>query len=217
MKLQRLAAALLTLVALGASAAPKKPAAAVAQVGAWTLDTTQIDVNVATGSFAAPNHVTMTRADGSTVDADRATGNYKTKQAQLFGHVSVHDVSGTFGLKSAQTVQRAPATLTADQLALDDSSHLYDAQGDVHYVQGQTSVDAQKAHLNDVTHRLDLSGKVHVVQGERTLDADTATYNTLTGDGEAEGNAMVTFPGAAPAIATPKPITIHGPKIPAGS
>ena len=97
---------------------------------------------------------------------------------------------------------------------MDDVTHLYDAVGSVHYAQGQTTVDAEKAHLNDLTHRLDLSGKVHVVQGERTLDADTATYNTMTGDGEADGNAMMTFPGVTPSIATPKPIKLPGVKIP---
>jgi lipopolysaccharide export system protein LptA len=200
-----------------ASAAPEKnapPAKATASVGGWTLTTTEVEANLKTGAFKAPKHVTMTRADGSVVDADSATGNYKRKRAVLVGHVSVHDASGTFGLKSAQAVHRDPATLTADKVALDDVSHLYDAKGSVHYAQGPTTVDADTAHLNDVTHRLDLSGKVHVVQGERTLDAATATYNTATGDGEADGNAMMIFPGVTPSIATPKPIILRGPKIP---
>jgi lipopolysaccharide assembly outer membrane protein LptD (OstA) len=190
------------------------PAKATAAVGGWTLTTSEVQVNLKTGDFKAPKHVTMTRADGSLVEADSAVGNYKRKRAILTGNVSVHDASGTFGLRSAQAVKRDPATLTADKVALDDVSHVYDARGTVHYVQGQTTVDADKAHLNDATHRLDLSGKVHVVQGERTLDAATATYNTLTGDGEADGNAMMTFPGAPISIATPKPITLHSPKIP---
>jgi len=220
MNARRAAAALLLAAAAGgafASAAPKKPAAAAkssATIGAWTLTTTEVETNLKTGTFKAPAHVTMTRTDGSVVEADKATGNYRKKQAVLTGNVSIHDASGTFGLKSAAAVHHDPATLTADTVVVDDVTHLYDANGSVHYVQGQTTVDAQKAHLNDLTHRLDLSGKVHVVQGDRTLDADTATYNTLTGDGEADGSAMMTFPGVTPSIATPKPITIHGPKIP---
>ena len=200
-----------------ASAAPKKKSPAAkssASVGAWMLTTSEVEANLRTGAFNAPKHVTMTRADGSIVQADRATGNYRKKQAVLSGNVSVHDASGTFGLKSAAAVRRDAATLTADTLKVNDVTHLYDADGSVHYVQGQTTVDAQKAHLNDLTHRLDLSGKVHVVQGERTLDADTATYNTMSGDGEADGNAMMVFPGITPSIATPKPIVLHGPKIP---
>jgi lipopolysaccharide assembly outer membrane protein LptD (OstA) len=206
------AASLILLIAAAPKAAP--PAKSSATVGAWTLTTDEVEANVKTGAFKAPKHVTMTRADGSIVEADKATGNYKKKQAVLTGNVSVHDASGTFGLKSAGAVRRDPATLTADTVTINDVTHLYDADGSVHYAQGQTAVDAQKAHLNDLTHRLDLSGKVHVVQGERTLDADTATYNTMTGDGEADGNAMMTFPGAPISVATPKPITLHGPKIP---
>lgn len=220
MNARKAAVSLVLLAAAGgalASAAPKKaapPAKSSATIGAWTLKTTEIEANLKTGRFKAPKHVTMTRADGSIVEADSATGNYRKKQAVLSGNVSVHDASGTFGLKSASAVKHDPATLTADTVKVDDVTHLYDADGSVHYVQGQTTVDAQKAHLNDITHRLDLSGKVHVVQGERTLDADTATYNTLSGDGEADGNAMMTFPGITPSIATPKPIILHGPKIP---
>jgi lipopolysaccharide assembly outer membrane protein LptD (OstA) len=220
MNARRTAASLMLLAAAGgafAVAAPKKvsaPAKSSATIGAWTLVTTEIEANMKTGAFKAPKHVKMTRADGSVVEADKATGNYKKKQAVLTGNVSVHDASGTFGLKSAAAVKHDPATLTADTVKVDDVTHLYDANGSVHYAQGQTAVDAQTAHLNDITHRLDLSGKVHVVQGERTLDADTATYNTVTGDGEADGNAMMTFPGAPISIATPKPITLHGPKIP---
>ncbi len=220
MNVRKAAASLMLLAAssgaLG-SAAPKKlspPTKSSATVGAWTLTTTEVEANLRTGAFKAPKHVTMTRADGSVVQADRATGNYRKKQAVLSGNVSVHDASGTFGLKSASAVRRDPATLTADTVVVNDITHLYDANGSVHYVQGQTTVDAQKAHLNDITHRLDLSGKVHVVQGERTLDADTATYNTMTGDGEADGNATMIFPGITPSIATPKPIILHGPKIP---
>jgi lipopolysaccharide assembly outer membrane protein LptD (OstA) len=214
----RAAAALMLLAAMGSAfalAAPaKKTAPGGPAAGAWTLDTDDLDANLKTGKFTAPHSVAMTREDGSTVNADRADGNYKRKKATLYGHVSVHDASGTFGLRSASAVHHDPATLTADKVALDDVAHVYDADGAVHYEQGQTTVDAQKAHLNDLTHRLDLTGKVHVVQGQKTLDADTATYNTITGDGEADGNAMMIFPGVAPSIATPKPIILHGPKIP---
>jgi len=212
----RIAIVALTLAVFGGSlagAAPKK-AVTTTTIGGWTIQTTETDMNLKSGSFAVPHPFTMTRLDGSTVNADRAVGNYKKKQAVLYGHVSVHDANGTFGLHSAQAAHHDPATLSADTLKIDDASHLYDADGNVHYVQGQTTADAQTAHLNDVTHRLDLSGKVHVVQGERTLDAQTATYNTVTGDGEADGNAMMTFPAGSPSIATPKPIIIHGPKIP---
>lgn len=215
-------AAFIVLAAV-AALAPKphpspKPAAqsaATAKIGEWNLQTDQLSANLASGQFSAPDHVLLTRADGSVITADRATGNYKQRQAALYGHVSVHDASGTFGLKSAQTAQtRGAATLTSDELHLDDAAHLYDANGSVHYEQADTKADAQTAHLNDATHQLDLTGKVHVIQADRTLDADRATYNTLNGDGTAENNVTVTFPGIVPSIATPKPIHIKSPKIP---
>lgn len=201
----------LLAMALLAAAAPKaQPPALV-----WNLKTTQMNANMATGVFSAPNHVLLTRADGSTVDADRANGNYKQHQASLFGHVSVHDAGGTFGLRSASSAQgRGPATLVCDELDLDDAAHAYDAKGHVHYEQGDTKVDAQSAHLNDLTHQLDLAGNVHVVQGDRTLDAQKATYNTQSGLGEANNDVTIVMPAPSPSIATPKPITIKNPKIP---
>lgn len=198
---------LIAIAALVAAAPAPKPSAS-AKIGEWNLKTDQLSANLASGGFDAPHHVTLTRSDGSVIVADRATGNYKQRQANLFGHVSVHDASGTFGLKSAGEQPRGPATLTSDELHVDDSAHLYDASGSVHYEQGDTTADAQKAHLNDVTHQLDLSGKVHTVQADRTLDADTVTYNTLTGAGEANANVLMTFPGITPSFATPKPLKI---------
>ncbi len=181
----------------------------------WNLKTTQMNSNMLTGVFSAPEHVLLMRADGSTVNADRALGNYKLHQASLYGHVNVQDAGGTFGLRSASAVQgRGPATLTCDELHLDDAAHTYDATGSVHYVQSDTTIDADKAHLNDLTHQLDLSGKVHVVQGDRTLDADKATYNTETGQGQSEGDVTIVMPAPSPSIATPKPINIKQPKIP---
>jgi lipopolysaccharide export system protein LptA len=183
----------------------------------WTLITDQVNANMASGAFSAPDHVKMTRTDGSTVEADRANGNFKQHQASLFGHVTIHDASGTFGLKSAQGTQaqsRGPATLTADELRVDDQTHLYDANGNVHFTQGDTTADAQTAHLNDATHVLTMTGKVHLVQGNRIIDAESATYNTRSGFGEADKNVTIMFPGITPSIATPKPIKIKGPAIP---
>ncbi len=215
--------ALAAALVLGAAAAapqrvpnraPHRPTASAA-IGEWNMQTDRLSANMGSGRFSAPDHVTLTRADGSVIQADRATGNYKQRQAALYGHVSLRDTGGTFGLKSAQGAQsRGPATLTADEMHVDDTARLYDAAGSVHYEQGDTSVDAQTAHLNDATHDLNLAGKVHVVQGDRTLYADRAAYNTQTGNGTADSNVTMTFPGITPTIATPKPIVIKKPKIP---
>lgn len=210
----------LVAVLLIAAALPKtKPSSAPVPAGSpqpaqWNMKTSRMNANMASGKFWAPDHVLLVRTDGSTVDADRADGNYKKHTATLYGHVTMHDTGGTFGLKSGAGVQgRGPATLTADSVHLDEIAHTYDAAGHVHYEQTDSVVDAQKAHLNDATHQLDLRGKVHVIQGDRTLDADHATYNTQTGLGHADKDVTITMPGPSPSIATPKPINI-GPKIP---
>lgn len=219
MKRALVLAAAVALTAAAATPAKKNAAppsqGTAASVGQWHMKTDQLSANLQNGQFSAPHHVLLTREDGSTVEADRATGNYRRKQATLYGHVTVHDASGSFGLSSAQQSQpHAPATLTADEVRLDDIAHLYDATGNVHYEQGQTTADAQNAHLNDATHQLALSGKVHIVQADRTLDAENATYNTASGIGEANNNVTITFPGVTPSIATPKPIIIKGPAVP---
>ncbi|MBV9271580.1 MAG: LPS export ABC transporter periplasmic protein LptC [Candidatus Eremiobacteraeota bacterium] len=218
MNLQRIgafiasAAFVATIAAAPRSAkTPHKPKESVA-VGGWTLETEQLDADTQNGDFSSPVKVHLTRGDGSTIDADRANGNYKRHQANLFGHVEIHDVSGTFGMKSAQNAPHQPATLATDELRVDGTTRVYDAQGNVHYEQGESTAEADHARLNDVTHRLDMVGKVHVVQGDRTLFADRATYDTVSGHGLAEGNVRMEFPGVTPVIATPKPITIK--KIP---
>lgn len=221
------AAVIVASIAIGAAPAappankpgPKPAAKAAAKnnatVGTWTVQASEMAANLASGQFAVPTHVTMTRSDGSTVEGDRATGNFKQKRISLFGNVKVHDASGSFGLQSAGQAQgRGPATLTADQLNVDDTTRLYDAGGNVHYEQGDSKVDAQTAHLNDKTHVLQLTGNVHVVQADRDLYADTAVYNTQTGEGTAANNVRMEFPGVNPEFATPKPINVKGPKIP---
>lgn len=220
--MMRTASALLIVAALTLGAAkhapPRKPAARAAAgsaVGTWTVVSSQMAANMLTGQFSVPVPLTMTRTDGSSVKGDRATGNFKEKRIELFGHVEVHDLSGSFGLQSASQAQgKGPATLTSDQLNVNDTTHFYDAGGNVHYEQGATKVDAQSAQLNDLTHVLTLKGAVHVVDADRDLYADTAQFNTQTGDGTAENNVRMEFPGTNAEIATPKPIVIKGPKIP---
>lgn len=209
--MRRAAAALAILALIAAAPAPKTRTAA--KIGEWNLQTDEVNANLLSGAFSAPHKVTLTRADGSVVVADRANGNYKQREANLFGHVSMHDASGTFGLRSASGgASHGPATLTADTLRLNDAARLYDARGNVHYEQGTTTADAQRAHLNDATHDLQLAGKVHVVQGDRILDCETATYNTQSGAGEADTNVLMTFPGITPTFATPKPLKLPGTK-----
>ncbi|HET9030010.1 MAG TPA: LPS export ABC transporter periplasmic protein LptC [Candidatus Aquilonibacter sp.] len=207
------------LAAALVAAAPKPSPSAPAdngtqfQVGVWTVHMTSVDVNFKSGDFSTPNKVTMNR-EGGDITGDRASGNYKSKDATLYGHVVMHDTQGNFaGLSSTKPSQsRGPSTLTADQVHIDGTAKVYTATGNVHYVQADTTVDAGKGVLNDGTHQLDLQGNVHIVQGDRNMQAEHVIYNTVTGQAHAEGNVVMQFPGDVhPKLATPKPITIKNP------
>lgn len=201
-----------------ARSAPKHPASAApaASVGPWNVLADDIRANLQNGDFSVPGHLQLTRADGSTVDADRAVGNYKRKRAHLYGHVVMHDAAGTLGgLSSAAKSSHEAATLRSDELTIDGIAKIYTATGSVHYAQGPSTADADIAKLNDKTHRLNLTGNVHIVRADRTLDSQSAVYNTVSGDGEANGKVRMVFPSNIhPSLATPKPIVIKNPKIP---
>lgn len=207
---------LLSLVALLAarpSPAPSPSNGTQFNVGIWTVHMTSVDVNFKSGDFSTPNQVTMNR-EGGDITGDRASGNYKSKTATIYGHVVMHDSQGNFaGLSSTRPTQsRGPSTLTADQVAIDGTAKIYTATGHVHYVQADTTVDAGKGTLNDATHELDLRGDVHIVQGDRNMASQHVVYNTVTGQAHAEGNVVMQFPSQInPHIATPKPIIIKNP------
>ena len=173
----------------------------------------EVDVNFKSGDFSTEQHVLMTRGGGD-ITADRASGNYKTKQSTMYGHVVLHDTEGNFaGLSSTKPAKsRGPSTLTADQVHIDGVGKIYTATGNVHYVQADTTVNADKGVLNDLTHDLDLTGNVKIVQGERNMVANHVLYNTISGQAHAEGDVVMQFPSAVTThVATPRPIHISNP------
>ena len=195
------------------SAAPTAKSTDTFQVGVWTVHSTLLDVNFKSGDFSTPNQVTMTRGGGD-ITADRASGNYTRKDATLYGHVVMHDTEGNFaGLSSTKPAKsKGPSTMTADEVHIDGIGKIYTAIGNVHYVQADTTVDADKGVLNDLTHDLDLTGHVHIVQGARNMDSDHVLYNTISGQAHADGNVTMQFPSEVnPHIATPRPIRIPNP------
>ena len=201
------------LIAAAPNPSPSPGGGTQFNVGVWTVKMTSVDVNFKTGDFTTPNQVTMTR-EGGDITGDRASGNYKTKSATIYGHVVMHDSQGNFaGLSSTHASSgRGPSTLTADQVNIDGTAKVYTATGNVHYVKADTTVDAAKGVLNDATHELDLKGNVHIVQGERNIKAEHVLYNTITDKAHAEGNVVMQFPSEVnPHFATPKPIKITNP------
>ena len=200
-------------LAAAPSPAPSPAGGTSFNVGVWTVHASLLDVSFKTGDFSTPNKIVMNRSGGD-ITADRASGNYKTQKATLYGHVVMHDVQGNFaGLSSTTPANnRGPATLTADQVQIDGHAKVYTAIGNVHYVQADSTVDADKGTLNDDTHELFLEGHVRIVQGERNMVADHVRYNTVTGNAHAEGDVTMQFPSQIqPHIATPRPITIRNP------
>lgn len=209
------AAALSLSGALALAAGPPQapPQGTSFNVGVWTVHASLLDVSFKTGDFSTPNRIVMNR-EGGDITADRANGNYKSKTATLTGHVVMHDSQGNFaGLsETTPTQSRGPSTLTADEVAIDGTAKVYKAMGSVHYVQADTTVDAERGTLNDAAHDLYLEGHVHIVQGDRNMLAEKVRYNTVTGDAHAEGNVTMQFPSQVnPHFATPKPIHIKNP------
>ncbi|HUA09356.1 MAG TPA: LPS export ABC transporter periplasmic protein LptC [Candidatus Acidoferrales bacterium] len=180
------------------------------QVGVWTVHASLVDVNFKTGDFSTPKQVTMTRGGGD-ITADRASGNYKSSSATLYGHVVMHDTEGNFaGLSSTKPAKsKGPSTLTADQVHIDGKGKIYTATGNVHYVQADTTVDSETGVLDDLTHDLDLKGNVRIVQGARNMLADHVLYNTVSGQAHAEGDVVMQFPSdVSKTVATPRPIHV---------
>jgi lipopolysaccharide export system protein LptA len=210
--MSRALALLVAVLLLGAVG----PRAVVPQKNGWSFDTADLVANLKTGDFSAPGRVHMVRADGSTVDADRAEGNFKKRITQLYGHVMVNDATGTFNGVTATASKGAhgPAKLDCDALTVDEKSKTYVADGNVHYAQRDSTADAQHAVLNDRTHRLVMNGDVHLVRADRTMDSQVVTYDTKTGSVVANTEVRLNFPsGAHPSIATPRPIVIKNTKI----
>jgi lipopolysaccharide assembly outer membrane protein LptD (OstA) len=183
------------------------------QVGVWTIHASPVDLNFHTGDFSTPSHITATQGGGD-IRADRASGNFNTKVVTMYGNVVLHDTQGNFaGLSSTKPAQsRGPSTLSADQVHIDGVGKVYTATGNVHYVQADTTVDADAGVLNDLTHDLNLKGNVKIVQGDRNMVADHVLYNTVSGQAHAEGDVTMQFPSEVnPHVATPKPIHIPNP------
>lgn len=213
-------------IAFAASPAAPPQQQASFNMGDCKLNTNSMDGNFKTGDFTIPGHVHLA-CPTRDIDADRATGNQKTKHATLYGHVVIHDTGGGggpfggFTPGGAQSSQ-GPSTLNCDKLDIDSARKFYTATGNVHYVQGNRTIDAEKGTLNDITkdltlytlhftegsqkvdasqgvmngasHVMDLTGKVHIVDGGRKMDADHVTYNTQSGALHAVGNVTMQFP-----------------------
>ncbi len=161
-------AACAVLLLQAAQATPARPRGAPA-AGAgfsfsdWHVATGQLDANWQTGSFTTPGRIVLTRP-GSDIQADRATGNWKSRHATLTGHVVLHDSNGVLTNFAGQVGSKAPATLTCDNLTIDGTTKTYVATGNVHFTQGGSSAQSDRAVMNGITHDIHLYGNVQLTQ-----------------------------------------------------
>lgn len=170
------------------------------------METDEIDANNKDGDFTMPHKVTMTRP-GSDVVGDSAKGNFKKRMVTLSGNVVVHQTrpAGSFG-----KLGEKPSTLTTNELAVDWGNKIYNANGNVRFVQGERTMTADHGTLNETSHELDLTGNVHIEETDRSASAETVHYNTLTEDVKMQGNVMLRMPSETaappgPPVAAPPP------------
>lgn len=180
---------MIRLIAVIAAAAMSLPVPSLgpggkttAKFGVWTVHMTVVNYNLKTGNFNTPNHVSMTRIGGD-VNADRASGNIKTKHAVLSGHVVMHDMSGAVspGAAASLPASGAPSTLMADSVQIDQTAARYIATGDMQYAQGAMVLTAQSGTLDQASHTMTADGDVHIQKGAQTLVAQHVTCNTISG------------------------------------
>ena len=159
----------LTLAIAAGEMSSTGPARAAAGSGAgfsfsdWQVSTGQLDTNWSSGTFNTPGHIVLTRP-GSSIEADHATGNFKTHQATLTGSVVLHDNNGVLTGFAGQGPSHVPATLTCQNLYIDGPSKTYVATGNVFFSQGGRSVRADRAVMNGGTHDIHLYGHVQLNQ-----------------------------------------------------
>ncbi len=126
----------------------------------WQVNTGEVDSNFQTGAFSTPTTVRLVRP-GASIQADRATGNFRTHQAVLSGNVQLHDQTGSLTNFAGN---RSPSSLTCDTLQIDGTSKIYVATGRVHFSQGASWGNADRAVMNGLTHDLHLYGHVSLHQ-----------------------------------------------------
>lgn len=129
----------------------------------WQVSTGQLDTNWASGAFSTPGHIVLTRP-GTSIEADRANGNFKSHTAVLTGGVVLHDQNGVLTGFAGQGPSHVPATLTCDNLNIDGTAKTYVATGNVHFMQGGRAVKADRAVMNGLTHDIHLYGNVQLTQ-----------------------------------------------------
>ena len=193
---------------LAASPPPAPSGSGTTTINGYRVETSTTDWNANTGAFTMPNEVRVSRT-GSDARGDKAHGNSRAGTFVLEGNVVMHDTGNAPEGREAGADYSGPATITCDLLTIDSKGKVYDAQGNVHFVQGARTGSARHATLNETTHVLHLDGDVLLVDGQTTFRAEVVDYNLQTKDVKSSGAPIVIrepvqspTPGAPP---SPRP------------
>jgi len=155
-----------------------KPAPGATTTGARTLETENVTYNTDSGDIKAPGEV-RGEVDQGAFRADSVSGNTRTQEFDLVGHVKVTRTRATAKKASASK----PVTLTADRLHVAQRKKLYLATGNVKLIQTDRTIGAPRMTLNDVSHVATLTGGVHAAQApDRVADTSQVSYHTDSGD-----------------------------------
>jgi lipopolysaccharide transport protein LptA len=161
--------------------------------GANTLIAEAADYDVRSGDFVTPARFTIER-EGSSVSADRGSGNVRTQVFTADGNVVADRAPSAPGTDSNPLNAKA-SHLTAAHLQVEGANKVYVASGNLRFSQGSREASADSGTLDDLHHSLHLDGNVRVREGERSLEAASADYDLTSGAARASGSVIASSPG----------------------
>lgn len=163
------------LLALVVATLPRA-ARADLQIGRFTLEFRNSNYNLKTGDIVLTGGVSGHGPDGD-FRADRAFGNRERQEITLVGNVEAH-----------RKAAAQPITLRSDTATIDEQNRSYIATGNVSALVGDRTMSADEMRLDDRSHIFTLTGSVHITEPPgRSLNTGQLIYHDDTGEVVAPG------------------------------
>lgn len=141
------------------------------QLGRFTLEFRNSNYNLKTGDIVLTGGVSGKGPDGD-FRADRAFGNRERQEITLVGGVEAHRRTAT------QLV-----SLRSDTATIDERNRTYIASGNVIAQVGTRTMSADQMRLDDATHVFTLTGSVHITEPPgRSLSTTQLVYHDDSGE-----------------------------------
>ncbi|MBV8282270.1 MAG: LPS export ABC transporter periplasmic protein LptC [Candidatus Eremiobacteraeota bacterium] len=141
------------------------------QIGRFTIEFRNSNYNLKTGDIVLTGGVQGKGPDGD-FRADRAFGNRERQEITLVGDVQAH-----------RTAASSPITLRSDTATIDERNKTYIATGNVNAIVGARTMSADEMRLDDGSHVFTLNGNVHISEPPgRTLATNQLIYHDDSGD-----------------------------------